>query len=1253
MANEIHELEEWLDKASTEERSSPKGKGLIRRYVKLKKEAKELSPRVEGGAEESPTVGGIVGGLATEVGVSTSAKYAGAAAGSVLGPLGTITGYVGGAIGGGIAGSILAQKAEGRDTISWGRALSAGFINLIPVPGAQSVKVLGKSAGRGLSKMAEKSIRYGAGEGALTGAVEAQATSIIDKGELASFSETITYAGTGATFGAGLGAGAKKLSKKIKNKTPEEADEIIYSDPNGKEGAVELTLDGYQGDKDAAKPTLDREFELSRNESISTGATQSIETNYDPSKVGLMAKTYQKLPPSARRWIAKVTPSIVGRQIADVAIDYQNLIKTGEAIGGRVAKAVAREIELDPASKPSFDKFFQTGEIDDVIKEKKVVGTLQQWRDFADEQQNNLVNLLETDQISGMDEETKEILIANINRSRRDQNYLAQEYEIFTNDNFDVTSKEFEIKRKRAVEELALQMAEESDEIQLTNKYGSRVPDSKIKAQAEAKVQEIIDNAAQYRKLRRSGAQRQAVDAPIKARHLNESSNAALMDMMGLIKDPGERARGTVSRLTRMVARASADKRMSDMLVEMNLASKGSNPQKGHTASLDLRGGKSGLYSSPEVNIAVNQLYASNYINQSIDGAEGFFKFLDSGVGLSKAVKVLGNVPSYFVQVYGNMATLAQLGVPVFSPPTMWNSLRVAASDIDWFASNQKMSKKILDEIKDAEKYGIKGGNVFASDIRSNLENGVLVQKALDPFAQAYQVPDTAFRFYGWKMVQEQLKKVYPDMAKPERAEDLKNAAAKLLNDVYQNYDKVNPILRKGTQYGFLPQFATFTMELLRNQYNQGRQIKELMTGTWGSKLGINLGQPDMAASMRIGSTRAVFSAGVLGGTTAAMASWEASNGVKGDDRNRLIESYVPEYDENSPLLLSMSEEKDKFNYLNSSYLVPQRMISQAFMAGLDGTDETSLMAMARQEFLGEGAFFYRGLLKGALNIKEFGKEDKISTNPDRIKAAAEIIDYSISEMFKPGQAREIEKFIQAKRPGARFSTNEVIARQVGWRTNPFKMEKSGVIKSRGDYGGARQEKKSWGTTSKYDAENLQAFPGMYEAKYQEANQRYQAIMQKQVMHYNNFVHFHGDEQAGEMLKTAGVSKKELAYIRMGKVPPLPMHPSQTLEDRFEALGLDPSINTKENNKVIIDSLKQISDPFERKRMLNYVKGFRKKARAGLNEFEQDIDTMSSDNQIQILRDLFGGNTAYFKELARKNVISKESYYKLMQKSGY
>ena len=41
------------------------------------------------------------------------------------------------------------------------------------------------------------------------------------------------------------------------------------------------------------------------------------------------------------------------------------------------------------------------------------------------------------------------------------------------------------------------------------------------------------------------------------------------------------------------------------------------------------------------------------------------------------------------------------------------------------FASNQKMSKEILAQIKDAEKYGIKGGNIFASDIRSNLERGV------------------------------------------------------------------------------------------------------------------------------------------------------------------------------------------------------------------------------------------------------------------------------------------------------------------------------------------------------------------------------------------------------------------------------------------------------------------------------------------------------------------------------------------------
>ena len=225
--------------------------------------------------KEEGSIGGIVTGLGAEVAIGTAGKYGGAAIGTAILPgIGTFIGYGIGALGSGIAGSITAQKAEGRDTISWGRALSAGLINLIPTPGAQSIKVLGKGAAKGFNKMAEQGIKYGALEGAATGVVEAQATKIIDEGRLATPTETLLYGATGATFGTGLGVAGKAISKKIKNKSPEEIDDIIYSDKQGRQGTEELTLSGYKGDKEAVKPEIDYQFERSKNAAITKEVVQ-------------------------------------------------------------------------------------------------------------------------------------------------------------------------------------------------------------------------------------------------------------------------------------------------------------------------------------------------------------------------------------------------------------------------------------------------------------------------------------------------------------------------------------------------------------------------------------------------------------------------------------------------------------------------------------------------------------------------------------------------------------------------------------------------------------------------------------------------------------------------------------------------------------------------------------------------------------------------------------------------------------------
>ena len=441
----------------------------------------------------------------------------------------------------------------------------------------------------------------------------------------------------------------------------------------------------------------------------------------------------------------------------------------------------------------------------------------------------------------------------------------------------------------------------------------------------------------------------------------------------------------------------------------------------------------------------------------------------------------------------------------------------------------------------------------------------------------------------------------------------------------------------------------------MRNQYNQGRQIKDLFQGTFGNKLGIDMGPPDMAASRMMGARRAAGTAAVIGGTTAVMSSWEVANNVDSETKNALIETFTPEYDENSPLMMSMSADGKKFNYLNSSYLIPQRMISQATIAGFDGTDETSLMRMALQEFKGEGAFFYQGIAKATFNLKEFGSPDKITTE-EGIKAFGEIFEYAIEDMFTPGQAREVDKFVKAQKPGARYTTNEVFLRQVGWRTNAFEVEKAGETKVRYDYASVSQEKKNWGTKLKYDMEQMQSMPGLFDARYQEANSDYRRLMEKQAMHYSNLTFIlekqypnQGAEKAVGVMKSAGLSSKEIAYLMQGQIPNLPKFRSQGSAEILEEMELDLSLNTEANNQKIYNEIGKIDDRFLREKLRNHVRKERRGARKGLSTVESLIDAQDTSAQIEMLQDLFPGNTAYYRELMGKRVITRETYLKLMQ----
>jgi len=1260
------EVLEWLSENKNVAQEDPTRYEKVKELYRLKKEQEQQGNTSTPSEGDGFVVGGakFLGSMGTEMTIGTAGKYGTAALGGTIGSavpivgtaIGAGVGYGVGAIGFGITGSIAAQKIENPDAdINWGRAIAAGMINLIPGTGIQALKGGAKS----LVRASDKAIKYGAIEGGITGAAEAQIESVINKRELAGLGDTLTYAATGVVIGGALGAGVKKLSAGARSRQEAEdaiQEAVIRNDITAKDIAA-------AADEGNAPDPLNilRQVEETRVGAASDNAVEQItKSKFDPNNVGWLTKLYNRLPPGIiKERIAGAIPSIVNRRVAEAALDYQNIIRAGDAQGERVVKAVQRVLANNPSMRPYVDRFFDTGQLDPELEKTGIGNTLLQWKDFVKQQQKILLQQLDNDLIQGMDEESRMLLAAEIRRSMRDGQYTAREYQLFTDDSF-IPNKD---KKSAAIAAIKKKLDDGEDiavgiesfdsakgEFSYKNINGKEVADLTNLEKAEQIVEDIIKNGARNRKFKASGAAKQAIDSPIRARGLDPEVDAALMDMMGVIDDPGERARGTVTRLTRLVARHQTDNEISEILLKMGMASKNPDDIPG-SVELSGRGGNTGLYVSPEVAIANNQLYASNAVNNHSDIAAAALTGLNDAIGLSKATKVLGNIPSYFVQIYGNAATLIQLGInPIGNPIQFWNGARVAWSDADWFEGSHKLSKKMLAELKDAEIYGIKTGNITASDIRSNINGAATpVQKALNPVAAVYQVPDTAFRYYAWKVTQSRLKKIYPDLAKSNRADDLKRTAAKMVNDVYQQYDKVNPFLRSTTKWGWTPQFATFTMELARNQYNQARQIKDLFSGKFASQLGIDLGPVNKQASYVEGVRRLTGTSLVLGAVPAAMKAAELAEGVTPELKTKLEDSFVEDYAQQSPLMFTYNEEAKTFTYMNSSYLVPQTLMSQAFDAGLNGFSEGDLQKMLFKEFVGEGAFVVTGLIKVRANIKEFGGGEKISTDPNDIKRFLEILEWAVEDMFKPGQAREAQKFINGTNPDAIQGVNEVLLRQIGLRRNARDLVGAAQSRARERYADVSANKRQWTQELKYQAPKLALLPDKGESIYKEANRKYRDSFGVIARDYANYVSVLSAEEANEIMKTSGVSSTERAYLQIGKIPNIPRNYVPSTEELISELGIDIYTNTKDNNEKIMATLRAVKDPMLQKKMMNFVKNSRKKQNLNLSQHELTIKGMDALKQIQFLEDVYPGARVFYEELSKKGVLKDDTYRALLK----
>lgn len=1044
--------------------------------------------------EEGPSLGQVGAGVAAEVGIGTGSQIAGAA----LAPYTLGISYPVLAFGGGVAGSIAAQKLEGRDDISVGRALFAGLVNLLPgggaAKGAKVVPTLAKAAGRG----------------AVTGAGEAYVTKAIDEGRLPTAQEVLEYAGPGAVAGGlfkGVHLGGSKLFSKIGNKTPAEVDamiargEILPSELSPTTNVPEINA-ALNAAKNAADNIVVNSAERPIKEAVSDNA------------VGFLGRL-QRAGKEIQSGIAPST--VLGKEIQSEAILSRNEVLAATELGSKIEKEVDRVIkkQANPAEARKAVDDFLTGKISDVPTEfKSIQSLLELGREKIKELQGKLLKNIDLGITEASDE-----LRETIARSLYDGKYLTREFRFFTDKDYFPTAKQ----RQAVLAELG-----EGGEEYLASLDKKKLSNLNNRNYLPASIDGFLRQKKEL--------------------------GPALLDYLGEITEPGERIRGTLSRLARGVYRDEADNAIKNLLVARGLAS--TSPAQGavELALKRFETGGSGFYVMPYVQRAINQVYLSGVKNDLQNPIIGGLKDLwNAGVGLSKAVKVLVNPPSYAVQAYGNAINLIGMGINPFAGAG--RGLRLALSEygpISNLTRNPEAKRRLIADAAEMTKYGIKGSNILDSDIRSGFERGIfskVSQKALDPLSKAYTVPDTVGRFVAWKANQRLVRNIFPSASD----ETIKRFAADITNDTYQNYDRLSKTFKEFSKIGIVPQFASFTAELARNQYNQGRIIKEMMQGTLGRGVK-GLGKADLAAMRIEGGKRLSSLLAVYGLSYGAVKAWNQNHNVTDAKEAALKETVLPDYDETKLLAITLSNDGKKVKYANPSYIVPIYTALSALDQGLSGQPIEGVKNLLINEFVGEGSFLARSVLSGVSNVDlDTGKV--VSYETDKFKNAIERAKFVISDAFTPGVSREVTKLQQSLRGQGELTPSDVMRRQAGVRVNALNTQEQAMFKIKKSVENSRLASADYSAARDY----RKLSPQEIAATYEKANAAYRDAMTKIARHANNLSTL-GFTQ-GEIIQTlkdSGLGSSSILSVLNNEIPNLPLVKRETgtqiWEDRIAML---------------------------------------------------------------------------------------------------
>lgn len=1141
---------------------------------------------------DAPTAGEIAAGIGAEIGIST----AGQAAATFTGPLYPLV-----AFGTGAYANYVAQKIEGREDISLGRMLAAGGINL--VPGAKLTKI---GAATDITKeIVKEAAKAEAKRGAAFGAAESTAVAVIDEQRLPTATELAQYATGGAVFGGALGAASPKIAKSFSKVFGKTAGEVDVAVAKGDVDAEDIVNVGITDSDVEARQMVGETIDSVTDKQVAKTLSDAVDASSN--------SPWER----AKAWL---TPSrITGQEAQDVAFYGRNEIRANTELASKIGSRVSKFLEKNPtASKFVNDYLDNPIEMPRALKGSPIEGDLVTYRETLKEMQETLVAQLSENQFSNLPADRQKALLNTIEQSLDDTNpnYVTREYEAFTNVNWKPDPK----LKQEAIREIA-------DGYRTSN---PKLSVEEATSQATDHINNVIKNSAKNRQLSNDGAFFGSADSVLRAR---SNPGKAERAFLGEVVDPAERMRGTLDNIGRVVFKNKSDIAMTNALQKAGLAFK-SAPDDADFTPLKLRGNlDTGLYVPNNVQLALDKTYLSGYQTRGANILqEGLQDLYQAGVGLSKAVKVILNPPSYMVNMWGGMTTILGSGIYPISAK-YGRGLKYALAEygsVDKIlAGNNADARKAMNDImRDMTKYGISNANVITSDIRSTFEQGFFSQKLsnlFEPVSKAYQATDTAARFTVWATNQDRLSKMFPNLSR----EEVKLAAAKLTNDTYQNYDKLSETIRTLSRYGAMPQFVSFTAEFMRNIYNQTRYAMQMVRGTFGTELGIDTSQVNLTAMRNEGIKRLTALSAVIAGTEAARQAYNASNGIDEETELALKETVVADFDKSKSLVFNKDEETGKITYANLSYIVPHAMIAEAYNAATSDQPLESLAGILADNFVGEGTFVANSAIQALNNVDANGKE--ISLAQDKVQKFKEQLNYFASEAFLPGVAREANKVIDAAtKEDSDYSFKEIAQRQVGYRVQKVDIADNSRYKISDAIEKAKLASAEYTNLLRYDNPT----PAQRKEAYLKANdlrkQNFDVVQQ----HYNNLAKLGlPEDERVKVMKDAGVSSRDIIAAMEGTYLPLDVDLQQSTTELYEELY--QGVPAKEAIKDI--KVKYKDDPVLRKKLYDTAIDRFKQERSNTPERIKLIKNLSVADKAAYLI----ANPDMFQELRKYRVITK------------